>query len=83
MCQYLVLGVCWDVGFPSDCVVSGVCDLLVFGQGVVRPGDPYGVMAQNGSLNSHWWHHGSGIWHWSVWSINNKQINFRSVWGKK
>lgn len=72
MRKYLILGVGWDVGFPPDRVVAGVCDLLVFGQRVVGPGDPDGVVTQDGSLNSHGWHHGGGIWHWGVWSINNK-----------
>lgn len=77
---YLVFRIGRNVGFPADCVVAGIGDLLVLWQRVVCPGDADGVMAQNGSLNSHRWHHGGGVWHWSVWSINNKQINFRRVY---
>lgn len=77
--QYLVLRICRNIGFPADCVVASICDLLVLRQRVVCPSDSYGVVAQDGSLNSHRWHHGRRIWHWSVWSINNKQINLGSV----
>lgn len=55
---YLVLGISGNIGFPAHGVVASVRDLLVLGQGVVCPSDADGVVAQDGSLNSHRRHHG-------------------------
>lgn len=66
---YLHFRVGRDVGLPADRVEAVVRDLLVLGQRVVSPGHFDGVMAQDGGLNTHRWHHGGGVWYWGVWSM--------------
>lgn len=45
--SYLHFGVGRDVGLPAHGVVAVICDLLVLGQRVVRPGHLDGVVAQH------------------------------------
>lgn len=76
--SYLDFGVGRDVGLPTHRVVAVVSDLLVLGQRVVGPRHLDGVVAQHGGLNTHRRHHGSGIWNWGVWSMEEcVQVNVR------
>lgn len=76
MISYLDFSVGRDVGLPSHRVVTVICDLLVLGQRVVGPRHFDGVVTQHGGLNAHGWHHGGGVWHWGVWSMEEfVQVN--------
>lgn len=64
--QYLIFGVGWYVGLPAHCVISGVCDLLILRQRIIRPGDFDGIVADDGGLHAHWGKHGGRLGRWGV-----------------
>lgn len=80
---HLVLSTGRVAGLPLDRVVPHLRCLLVFGHGVVSPGDTDRVWGQSHGLDPHRGNHGStGVWHGSgVFIKEMEEVILRWVYG--
>lgn len=82
-CDYLVFSTGGVAGLPLNRVVAHLRCLLVFGHGVVSPGNSDRIRRQSHGLDPHWGNHGStGVWHGSgVFIKKMEEVVLRWVYG--